>query len=188
MEYAMKKLFFVFALFLALFMLGCQENSITDPVLAGSGDKTNTASPAITSGTIPLEGMLKVPGELNSYFSIKGSVDFTEQVSAPVANASTSGYDIKISLSASGTINNSAATVQPHSLEHNLWYFSANSKDELFASVDGKYSLEKIYQIKGRTDGLVLVCKFFVTTNSVELGGKWLSFMVSDDQSSASTR
>ncbi len=184
----MKKLFFAFALFLALFLLGCQENSITDPVLAGSGDKANVTSPAITSGSIPLEGILKVPGELNTYYSIKGSVDFTEQMSAPVTSDSPSGFAIKVTLSANGTLDDAANSVRPARLEHNLWYFSSNSKDELFTSVDGKYKIEKVYQIKGRTDGMVLVCQFFVTTSSVELGGKWLSFVVGDDQGAISTR
>jgi hypothetical protein len=182
----MKKLFFAFALFLALFMLGCQENSITDPVLAGSGDKANTISPAVTNGTIPLEGILKVPGELNTYYTIKGTVEYTEQVSSPVETTSPSGYEVKVTLSADGTLNDSPVPVPR--LDHNLWYFSSGSEDQIFASIDGKYKIEKVYTIRGRTDGLVLVCQFYVTTNSFELGGKWLSFIVRDKQKAVSTR
>lgn len=181
----MKKLFFAFALLLALFMLGCQEGSITDPVLTGSGDKANTISLAVTSGTIPLEGILKVPGKLNTYYSIKGAVDYAEQVSSSVTTATPSGYDVKVTLSANGTLNDSPLSGQR--LEHNLWYFSSDSEDQILVPIDEKYKMEKVYPISGRRDGMVLVCRFYITTNSVQLGGMWLSFLVKDNRSSAST-
>lgn len=183
----MKKLFFVFALFLALFLLGCQENSITGPVQPESNFKTNTGTPSPIKGRILLDGILKVPGALNTYYSLKGSIDYAEQVSSTDSPAPSSFREVTVDLSASGTLNNSPVSTQR--LDRIPWYISSNSREQVSVSIDGVYQIIKVYPVRGRTDGLVLVCQLSISTNSVKLDGKWLSFVVDDsDKSAADTR
>ncbi len=180
----MKKLFFAFALSLALFLLGCQENSITGPAQPESNykadTKANTSTPSPFKGSIPLEGILKVPGALNTYYTIKGAIDYSELVSSHETVAPSNLRQVTVELSASGSLNNSPISTQR--LDRIPWYISSNSKEQISVSVDGVYQIVKVYPIRGRTDGMVLVCQLAITTSSVKLEGKWLSFVVNDSE------
>ena len=76
----MKQLLFSLVVFSILFVIGCQENSITDPVSAESIKKDQTTVDPFTSGVIPLEGVLVVPGGFQSYYDIQGQINYTHEL------------------------------------------------------------------------------------------------------------
>ena len=45
----------------------------------------------------------------------------------------------------------------------------------IYVSEEGIYLLEKYFDVQGREDGLILVCKFLVTTDGVGLNEMWLA-------------
>lgn len=165
----MKKLFLSIVVFSFLLVVGCQENSITSPVLPNSVQKFQDPQGAITRGTIRLDGILRVPGELNSYYSISGNITYTDQLIEVPNVPPLPQTNVEVTLSVDANL---ADTAPPHE----TWNISATSKDELHNMVNGEKMLEKSFSIEGRNDGLVLVCRFHVTANSVELDSRWLSF------------
>lgn len=179
----MKKLFFSFVLFLALILIGCQENSITDPNPAGSELKANTSSQ--TSGTLAVDGILKVPGTFNTYYTVKGKIDYNQASNSHATDSAPAGYDITLTLDADATLSNSVAPSQGE--DHIPWYISSITKDQFYAALAGQITLSKVYPIKGRTDGMVLVVKFKITTSSVQIDSKWLAFPENDSDASLST-
>ena len=65
--------------------LGCvctrvSGNSMTDPIPAESINKDQTTVDPFTSGVIPLEGLLIVPGGFQSYYSIQGQINYTHEL------------------------------------------------------------------------------------------------------------
>ena len=76
----MKKLLISFVIFSALFIIGCQENSITDPVSTEAVNKNQTKGGTITSGVIPLEGVLVITGGFQSYYSLEGQINYTHEL------------------------------------------------------------------------------------------------------------
>jgi hypothetical protein len=162
----MKKLLISLVVFSVLFIIGCQENSITDPVSTESVNKNQTTVDNITSGVIQLEGLLIIPGGFQSYYDIHGQINYTHQLVFLDPMPPASQYYIDLNLSASATLTDEG---------HNTFRISSTSEDNIYVSEDGIYILEKSFIVQGRNDGLVLVCRFLVTTDGVGLNAKWLS-------------
>jgi hypothetical protein len=165
----MKKLFLTAVVFTVLLFIGCQENSITDPISTESISKNQNPVTNVTRGSFPLEGILVNPAGLNSYIAINGSINYVHEkvfVSVPPMQQ----YSISVKLSAN------AVLTDPNLQINNSWTISAESEDIFYVSEEGIYILEKSFPVLGRTDGLVLVCRFLVTTDGVGLNAKWLSY------------
>ena len=161
----MKKLLISLVVFSVLFVIGCQENSITDPVSTGSVQKVQTTGETFTSGVIPLEGLLLVPGGFQTYYSIEGQINYTHELLLiePIPPQ----YYIDLNLSVRAGLTDE---------EHNAFRISSRSEDIVYVSEEGIYLLEKSFPVLGRNDGMVLVCRFFVTTDGVGLNAMWLAF------------
>jgi hypothetical protein len=163
----MKQLLSSLVLFFVLFITGCQENSITDPILNESVQKGQTTGENVISGSIPLEGLLLVPGGFQSYFSIRGVINYTHELVLLDPIPPAPQYYINLDLSVSATLIDE---------QHNIFRISSQSEDVIYDSGDLTYILEKSFPVFGRNDGLVLVCRFLVTTDGVGLSAKWLGF------------
>jgi hypothetical protein len=189
MEYFMKKLFFSFVFFLAILLVGCQENSVTNPVSPDEAQKANTQGISSTTGEISLDGILKYPGPVNTYYSLKGSISYNlqmipgkyvpagqnvirsaEKTSTNSPNSIDEPYYIKLTLYIEATIDNFDRAKVSES------YISSKSVSYLYQSVDGYYKVEKLYAIEGSLENLSLMCRFHVTANSIKLDGRWLLF------------
>ena len=162
----MKNLLLTIAACSFLLLIGCQENSITDPVLSNAVQKNQTSA---TIGSIPLDGILKVPGQFNSYYDISGSIAYTEELIQDPKVPAVQKTHVSLSLSVAADMFNSAP---PYS----KWNLSSITRDNLYISNNGDEILEKHYNINGRTDGLTLVVQFLVTDSSVKLESRYLSF------------
>ena len=162
----MKKIFFVLIIFSVLILIGCQDNSNTNPVSFGSVDKIQAPKRnEITRGKILLDRILVVPGLGNTYYQLNGSISFIEEYFKFNKEQSTINYDVMLRMDIDATLTD---TDLPHHT-HNSWNIVKDSEDKIYVSEEGIYILEKVYPVQGRTDNLQLVCKFLVTTDGVEL-------------------
>ena len=164
----MKNLFLTIAFFSVLFLVGCQENSITDPTSPESVNKDIYQGSNVTSGTIPLEGILVVPGLGQTYYSIEGEINYTHKLVYVDPIPPAPQYYVQLNLSVNADLNNVSTT------ERNSLSIASESEDVFYVSEEGMYLLEKSFVIDGSNDGLALVCRFLVTTDGVGLNDKWL--------------
>jgi hypothetical protein len=163
----MKQLLSSLVLFFVLFITGCQENSITDPILNESVQKSQTTGENVISGSIPLEGLLLLPGWFQSYFSIRGQINYTHELVLLDPAPPAPQYYIDLDLSVRATLIDEG---------YNGFRISSQSEDIIYDSGDRTYILQKSFPVLGRHDGMVLVCRFIVTTDGIELNAKWLAF------------
>lgn len=162
----MKKIFFALVIFSLLILIGCQDNSNTNPVSFGSINKIQTpTNTEITRGRIPLDRILVLPGLGNTYYQLNGSISFIEEYSKFNRKQNTINYNVMLRMDIDATLTD---TDLPDHI-HNSWNIVKDSEDKIYVSEEGVYILEKIYPVQGRTDGLNLICKFLVTTDGVEL-------------------
>ena len=160
---------FSLIVFSVVFVIGCQENSITDPVSTESINKSQIREGIFSRGTIPLEGILVQPGGFNSNLSIKGQIEFTHKLVIPDQDSSEPPYNVSLNLSVNAILTNSELPIGFK------WHISENTRDNFYVSEDGIYILEKSFPVLDRKDGLVLVCRFLVTTDGIGLNAKWLA-------------
>jgi hypothetical protein len=161
----MKKALLAFVIFSSLYLIGCDENSITDPVSSQSINKVEHKNTEVFRGIIPLDRNLVLPNLDHNYYHINGSIRYTEELLNfdPKVSASNKNVELDILLDAKLT----DTSVSDH--QENTWGISSESKDEFYVSEEGIYVLEKSYRVPGRTDLLILDCKFIVTTDGVGL-------------------
>ncbi len=177
----MKNLFLTIAVFSVLFLIGCQENSITDPISTESVNKDQISAGTLTSGTVSLEGLLVVPGKGQTYYSIQGVINYTHELVLldPIPPAAQSYVDLN--LSAKANLNDVSTT------ERNTLSISSESEEFIYVSEEGIFILEKSFPVRGSNDGLALVCRFLVTTDGVDLIDKWLVVNAEDELNKSST-
>ena len=171
----MKKLFLTLVTFSILFVVGCQENSITDPITV---EPTNKVQPDPShQGTITLERMLTDPYPvMNSYFILNGEVEYEHSLVYLDPIPPNPQYVVSLNLSVTADLTYFCTVCSPTNEDTLAGTISYESNDEIFLSVweDEIFLLEKSFPIQGREDGMVIVCKFFVTANGIELDEMWL--------------
>jgi len=182
----MKKLFLAIVTFSVLFVIGCQENSITDPVTNEPTSKVQQTDPS-HKGTIPLERILTNPYPvINSYFTINGAIEYehTLVIREPVPPET---Y-VSLNLSVSADLTYFCTVCSPPDEDALVGIISSESSDEVFISMweDELFLLEKSFPIQGREDGMVLKCTFQVTANGVELNEMWLVLPEGNSNNNAS--
>jgi hypothetical protein len=175
----MKNLFVSLVIVTVLFVLGCQENSITDPVANEPTEKIQPGTPnAYIHGIIRLEGALNDPHLIgNSFYLIIGQIEY-EQITAYVdPMLPTSQRHASLNLTTDADFKY-FCTVCPPSAEDDLEGFISDVSEEL-VPIGGNYVslLEKTYVIQGRNDGMVLKVRFLVSSGGVELSAMWLAFL-----------
>lgn len=156
----MKKLLSSLIVFSVLFVLGCQENSITDPVSTRSINKNQTTGETFTSGVIPLEGLLMIRGGFQSYYTIKGQINYTHELVLLDPMPPAPQYYVDLNLSVMANLTDES---------HNTFRISSTSEDNIYVLENGRYFLVKSFPVIGRNDGLTLVCSFIVTTGGIGL-------------------
>jgi hypothetical protein len=160
----MKNLFICVAA--VLFVIGCQENSITDPVSTESINKDQNPGP-YQHGFISLEGMLDDPYPvMNSFYIISGEIEFEHRV--------VSQNYVSLHLLTNADLRYLCTVCSPSETDPLAGFISDDSEDYLL--ITGSSSiLEKSFTIEGREDGMVLKCRFLVTTGGIELNAMWLT-------------
>jgi len=172
----MKNLILSLAAASVLFVIGCQENSITDPIANQPVEKEQIGTTdTYLQGTIRLEGALNDPYPIgNSFYRISGQIDFEQRTlfmdpMLPSAQRYASLYFIT-----EASLWYVCTLMQPSELD-NLDGFISNVSEDLVPLAGSAVSmLEKSFIIQGREDGMVLRARFLVTSSGCELSTMWL--------------
>ena len=173
----MKTLFLILTALSLAFFIGCQENSITDPVVNGPVNKNQAAAPdKYFQGTIPLEHLLADPyPTTNTFYRITGQIDYRFKIyfADPIPPAPQRYLSVRFETNADLQY---ICTVCPPNEEDQLAGFIAEVSEDYIPLSGNRSSLfEKTFSIQGREDGMVLKVKFLVTDNRIELNAMWLA-------------
>lgn len=172
----MKNLFVALVSAVVLFVIGCQENSITDPIANEPSGKVQSETPdTYYSGIILLEAVLKDPYPIgNSYYRISGQIEFEQRfiTGEPIRQLSKRYAALTLVTDASLQY---FCTLYPTSPEDNLSGFISDVSKE-YVPIGGNYvsCFDKTFKIQGREDGMRLKVRFLVSQNGLELNSMWL--------------
>ena len=164
----MKKILLTIVVFSVLFIIGCQENSITDPITVEPTNNVQMTDDTFLPDRMVLEGLLVDPSVPFSYMTIRGYIEYEHRLVLVDPIPPAPQYYVLLQL----TVN--AELGSPNGYEDPIWYIQSVSEDMIYVSEEGIYILEKSFQVQDRNDGLTLVCRFLVTTDGVGLNEMWL--------------
>ena len=171
----MKKLFLTIVVFSVLFIIGCQENSITDPVSTESINKDQNPGTYLHD-FISLEGALNDPYPIgNSYYIISGQIEYELRTvyidpMLPTAKRYTSLY-----FTTDAEFRYLCTVCSPPETDPIAGFISDVSEEFVPLGENFVSLLEKSFTIQGREDGMILKCRFLVTTGGIELSAMWLA-------------
>ena len=167
----MKKLFLTIVTFSILFIIGCQENSITDPITVEPTNKVQRPDPS-HNGTITLERMLTDPYPvMNSFFIINGAIKYEYNIKATYSVHHVLQYSVSLNFAISAGLTYLCIVCDENKEEPPAGYISNQSNDTLTLTENDTYILEKSYPVLGREDGMFLLCRFLITNEDVSLAG-----------------
>lgn len=175
----MKILYLLILVFSILILIGCQENSITDPLTTEAVNKNQIPGP-YQHGFISLKGMLNDPYPIgNSFYVINGQIEYEHRL--------VSQNHVSLHLLTNANLQYLCTVCSPPNSEELVGFISNDSKDYLLIN-ESFIILEKTFIIQGRKDGMVLKCRFRVSTSTLELNAMWLALpdkdVVAADQTS----
>jgi len=181
----MKNLIITIAVFSVLVLIGCQENAITDPVRDSELQKND--GPPVNQGTMSLQRILTDPNPvMNSYYIINGEIgyQYTLQILEPMPP--NPQYVISLDLSVNADFTYWCSVCEPEPNDRRVGNISREINEIIYLYGESNHVLIKTFRIQGRDDGMVLMCKFLVTPNGIELGEMWLEIhnysSTTDDQ------
>lgn len=173
----MKNIFVALSVVSVLFVIGCQENTITDPVANEPVDKIQPQSPdTYVHGFIDLKGALNDPYPAgNSFYLINGQIEY--ELRTIYVDPMLPGSQRYLSLYFTTTADfRHLCTVCPPSEEDKIsGYISDVSENFVLLGGSNVSLLEKSYTIQDRDDRMTLKIRFLVTTSSIELTAMWLA-------------
>jgi len=165
----MKNLFLILVSCFVLFTVGCQENSLTDPLLSEVAEKDSFQEETYLHSFIKLEGMLADPSRpFNCWLEIRGEIEYEHRLVILDIDQPASQYFVSL------TLQIEAELLDPFSPTDPIWTISEVSTDKINVQFGQVHSLIKYFKLQDRDDGMLLVCKFIVTTDDVLLDGMWL--------------
>jgi hypothetical protein len=172
-ECAMKNLLLTLVSFSVLLLTGCQENSIIDPIVEPGTQKSD--DPAVTTGTIVLERMLRDPQPvMNSYYIVNGQIQYQHILYFLDPVPPNPQYLVTLNLSVSANLTYLYTFHNPQSDDDTGGIISAETNDNIYIPENGSSVLIKTFEVLGRNDRMVLKCSFLVTINSIRLTAMWL--------------
>lgn len=171
----MKQLLFSLVFFSVLLVIGCQENSITDPVSTESINKDQNPGPYLHD-FISLAQMLSDPHPIgNSYYIISGQIEYELRMIYVDPMLPTAMRYASLNLKTTAEFRYLCTVCSPPGTEQIVGFISDVSEEFVPLGGNCVSLLEKTFVIQGREDGMVLKCRFLVTTGGVELSAMWLS-------------
>ena len=161
----MKKTFISLSIFSILFLIGCNQNSMNNPVGPQGINAVNKTSQNIKTGTIKINRILELPGWGNTYYQINGMINYKEELYPQNLSPSTSKPNVNLDIAIDATLTNPNLKDQ----ENRALDVLAESDSLIYVPEEGIYLLEKTYPVQGTKDKLELVCTYLVTTDNVSL-------------------
>ena len=108
-----------------------------------------------------------IPGGFQTYYDIEGQINYSHELFPLDPAPPAPQYYIDLTLSVRAALTDGG---------NNAFRISSQSEDTIYDSGDRTYILQKSFPVLGRNDGMVLICRFLVTTDGIELTAKWLAF------------
>ncbi|MBT8377967.1 MAG: hypothetical protein KJN64_01915 [Ignavibacteria bacterium] len=169
----MKTLLSSAAAIFILLLIGCQESSITDPVMSKTAGTNLNADFSYNHNFIKFDRILVDPSApLRNYLQIKGEVEYEHRVVLldPMQPAPQEYIQLRMSMSAEIKDPNSPLDI--------IWTVEGESEDIIYVKNDNVEVLLKNYFIEGRDDGMSLVVRFYVSNDGLQLNSMWLDLNV----------
>ena len=175
----MKNLFLFIVAISILFVMGCQENAITDPLFTDS-----PGVQAVTSVTaeknlpqdykdypdvIKFQRVVNLPLSPNTYFVVEGKIEVNHQIQNPVVGPVNGAYRVTVGLLID-------AEMKELECGRNCGFIKENTTNTVYLARAETTTLVKYYKDKGRNDEMLLACEFEVTLDGVALQGMWITF------------
>ena len=171
----MKNLFVSLVVFSILFVIGCQENTITDPLSTESpvvqAVNTNTAVKNLTPDKdIPI--VLKFEKEFLSPYSridppecfvVDGEVRVQHKVQQLDPFPPNPQYRVTVGLCMDAEMNCGNESAR------NRWYINCDTKNMIYFSGDETVPLTKYYTFRGRSDRMQLVVTYTISLDGVSI-------------------
>ena len=161
----MKKTFISLSIFSILFLIGCNQNSMNNPVGPQGINAVNKTSQNIKTGTIKINRILELPGWGNTYYQINGMINYKEELYPQNLSPSTSKPNVNLDIAIDATLTNSNLINN----ENRAPDVYANTDSLIYVSEEGIYLLTKTYPVEGLKNNVDLVCTYLVTTDNVSL-------------------
>lgn len=163
----MKTTVFILSIGVALFVLGCQDNSSLNPVadqqLSSAAISLN--KPAPNPNIIQLRGLLRDPLPFNNFVEINGQVEFSTTGQALM--------EVSLKVTADLAPWGEVSDERPWKVNHGTY-------DRIKLLAGNSISMEKVYLVEGRKDGTFLHLTFMISRDKlgnsqpVTLAGMWL--------------
>lgn len=161
----MKKVLFSLFISSVLFLVGCQENSMTNPV--SPLNKNDFTHVTTSQGIIPIDQKIANSVTGNADFILTGKINYTEsifqQIGPQVTSTLEPGFDVITNISIDAILKG----VNVSNIEENGWRILSESSNQVFVRADGSSILVKSYTVLGRTDKLVFT--FTVSAKGIRL-------------------
>jgi len=175
----MKNLFLIFVAVSVLFVMGCQENTITDPLSTESpevkgitnvtADKNLTQDYKDFQNVIKFKRVVNLPYSPDTYIVVGGTIQVNHNIQNHFADQLNRELRVTVGLLID-------AEMKGMESGKNCGFIKENTNNTVYLDKDGGASLVKYYKVKGRNDGMLLACQFDVTLDGVTLQGMWITF------------
>jgi len=166
----------------ALFVIGCQENSITDPIVNQQVEKNQNDIPeTYIQGSLTLNTVLNDPYPIgNSFYRLNGKIDYELRMIYADPIPPTAQRYISVYMQVDADLGYFCTVCPPNELDELSGFVTEVS--ESFIPVGGNTVslLEKTFQIQGREDGMVLKARFSVSNDRIEVNALWLALPAID--------
>ena len=148
-----------------LFLIGCEDSSMNNPVSAESlNKKVELPGVCILRESIILEHKLIDPVKVNNYYLLSGKINYSQELILNNLPIITPGYEINLDISVDASLKDMLSSLEPNS-----WRIKSESVDRFFLNKDGSYTLIKTYPIDGMLDRIELNCIFTVNSQGLKL-------------------
>jgi len=173
----MKNLFSSLVVAVILTAIGCQENTITDPIKNDSVDKVNPGTPdTYIQGTIPIKATLNDPYPIgNSFYNISGQITYELRILYVDPPPPAPQQYISFNMQIDADLVNICTVCQP-SMEDELSGFISEVSEALIPFNGNTFStLERSFLVQSREDGMTLKVNFSVSNDRVQINAMWLA-------------
>jgi len=162
----MKKiLFFAVVSSFLLLLIGCQDNSMTNPVSSQSLNKTDPIGSNYVENAIPLNYKLMDPVNKDIEYKLSGDIDYTEEILKPSSQDIVPQIDIKLNNSVSANLK----IISSSDIKLDSWKISSEADNLVKIISDKADILVKSFPVIGNADKLDLICTFTVSQEGEEL-------------------
>ena len=175
----MKNLFLIFVAVSVLFVMGCQENTITDP-LSAETIETQGATNETVDKDIPRDyqdhpNIIKFQKKLeppfatfyNHTFEVGGAITFEHNLE--YLNPPGPLYRVTVNLSVNAELKEEWLGGSAR------WAITGETKDLIYLTGNHSVILVKYFKIDGRSDGMELAIRFGIDKDEVVLIDLWLT-------------